>query len=89
MSPPDKPTLKTPSEYRIVGTSIPRVDLPEKVDGSAVYGIDADLPDLRYAALLATPTIGGKVISVDPTRALAMRGVSQPHERLRGNRSTR
>ena len=72
---PLAPTLKEPSAYHIVGTSVPRVDLAAKVDGSAVYGIDADLPDLRYAALLPVPTLGGAIIRVDATRALALPGV--------------
>ena len=72
---PERPTLKDPASYQIVGTSVPRVDLPAKVDGSAVYGIDVQLPELRYAALAAIPAFGGSVKRFDAAKALALPGV--------------
>jgi isoquinoline 1-oxidoreductase beta subunit len=55
--PKDKPTLKTPSEFKLIGTSAKRVDLPAKVQGETVYGLDARLPGMLYAAVATPPTL--------------------------------
>lgn len=70
---PDKPVLKTRGEFRIMGTSPPRHDVPPKVDGSAMFGIDSKLPDMAYAAVKAAPVFGGRLRSTDETK---LRGVS-------------
>lgn len=75
LSPPAKPTLKTPDEFTLMGRSIARLDVPAKVDGSAMFGIDTDLPGMKYAAVLRSPVFGGTVASVDATAAKAMPGV--------------
>jgi isoquinoline 1-oxidoreductase beta subunit len=64
---PHAPRLKAPSEWRLVGggRALPRIDVPAKVDGSAVYGIDVKLPGLVHAAVVSAPTIGGRVMAVD------------------------
>ena len=62
---PQDPPLKTVSQYTVIGTSRPRVDVPDKVDGSARYGIDVTLPDMLYAAVKTCPTFGGKLKSFD------------------------
>ena len=72
---PDKPSLKTPGEFRIMGTSPPRFDVPEKVDGSANFGIDAALPGMKYAAVRAAPVFGGSVLTVDDASVHALPGV--------------
>jgi isoquinoline 1-oxidoreductase beta subunit len=72
---PDKPSLKTPGEFRIMGTSPPRFDVPEKVDGSANFGIDAVLPGMKYAAVRAAPVFGGSVLTVDDASVQALPGV--------------
>lgn len=69
------PTLKTPEQFRIMGTSVPRVDLPAKVDGSAQFGIDTSLPGMKYAAINAAPVFGASVVSIDDNAAKAMPGV--------------
>ncbi|CAN7656238.1 molybdopterin-dependent oxidoreductase [Variovorax sp. LjRoot290] len=74
---PSQPRFKQPGDYRLVGTSVPRLDIPAKVDGSAQYGIDVRLPEMRYAAVLATPRHGGRLVAVDPAPALAMAGVER------------
>ena len=73
---PKKPALKTPDQYTIMGTSKPRIDVPSKTDGSAVYGIDAQPPGLRFAAVALTPFLGGSVAQFDASKALASTGVS-------------
>ena len=77
IAPPKKPVLKDPAAYRLVGTNVPRVDLPSKVDGSAQYGIDARLPGMRYAAIQAAPVFGSTIAAVDAAPALALRGVER------------
>jgi isoquinoline 1-oxidoreductase beta subunit len=63
---PDKPALKRPDEFRMMGTSVPRHDIPPKVDGSAVFGIDAELPGMKHAGIRAVPVFGGKVLGYGP-----------------------
>jgi len=65
VTPPAKPKLKDPHQFRIMGTSPPRLDVPAKVDGSARFGIDADLPGMKYAAVRAAPVFGSAVQSYD------------------------
>jgi isoquinoline 1-oxidoreductase subunit beta len=75
LSVPARPTLKSPRDFKLIGTSPARRDIPAKVTGDAVYGIDIRLPEMRYAAVKAAPVHGGKLISVDPAPALAVAGV--------------
>lgn len=72
---PDKPALKSPREFRIMGTSPPRFDVPAKVDGSANFGIDVVLPGMKFAAVKAAPVFGGRVLSVDESSVQDMPGV--------------
>jgi isoquinoline 1-oxidoreductase subunit beta len=69
--------FKDPKDYRLIGKSIPRLDIPGKVDGSAQYGMDVRLPNLRVATIMAAPVRGGKLDSVDPAPALAIKGVEK------------
>jgi isoquinoline 1-oxidoreductase subunit beta len=69
------PKLKTRDQYKVIGKPVPRMDVPAKVDGSAVYGIDLVLPDMRVATIIAAPVRGGKLVSVDPAPAKAIKGV--------------
>ncbi len=71
---PDKVALKDAGAYKVIGTPVKRLDTPLKVDGSAQYGIDVRLPDMLYAALTQSPTLGGKVKSFDDTAAKTMPG---------------
>ncbi|MGY6550404.1 MAG: molybdopterin cofactor-binding domain-containing protein [Erythrobacter sp.] len=71
------PTLKTRDQFKLIGTGVARADIPAKVDGSAIYGIDFTLPDMRVATIAAAPVRGGALISVDEAPALAVAGVEQ------------
>lgn len=71
------PVLKTRDQYKLIGKPVPRRDIPAKVNGSAVYGIDFTLPDMRVATIAAAPVRGGKLVSVDEAPALAVKGVEQ------------
>jgi len=67
--------LKTPEQFRLIGKTRPRADIPLKVNGSAKYGIDVRLPGMLYAALARSPVFGGKVKSYDASKARAVHGV--------------
>ena len=56
-----EPRIKTPDQYRLIGQSLPRLDTPLKINGSAVYGIDIEVPDMVHAAITACPVFGGKL----------------------------
>ena len=75
LSLPDKPALKNSNEFRIMGTSPPRLDVPAKIDGSAMFGIDAAPPGVKYAAVKAAPVFGGKVKSYDESSIQDLRGI--------------
>ena len=62
---PEEPTIKSPDQYTLIGTSVARLDVPAKVDGSAIYGIDARLPGMVYAAVQVSPVPGGTLKSYD------------------------
>lgn len=53
------PPLKKPSEFKLIGKPLRRLDIPAKVLGVATFGIDVRRPDLLYAAVLNAPTFGG------------------------------
>ena len=77
LEPPENVTLKDPSQFTIMGKAISRVDIPAKVDGSAVYGIDAQSEDMLYAAIRLAPVFGTKLVSVDAGEVLSRRGVKR------------
>jgi isoquinoline 1-oxidoreductase subunit beta len=60
-----QPKLKDKSEFKIMGTSTQRNDIPAKVNGTAKFGIDAQLPNIKYATIKAAPVFGAKVKSID------------------------
>ncbi len=74
---PSHPPLKKESEFRYMGKFMPRVDIPPKVSGEAVYGLDVNLPDLHYAVLARPPAYGAKQLSFDENAALAIKGVKK------------
>lgn len=73
----NEPTLKDPKNYRLMRQSVPRLDIPAKVDGTAQYGMDFSVPDMRVATIMAAPVRGGKLTSVDEAPALAVKGVEK------------
>ena len=70
-----EPAIRKPGEYKLLGTSVPKLDVPAKVDGSAVYGIDVRVPDMVYATVAACPVWEGRLSSVDAEPARKLRGV--------------
>lgn len=67
--------LKPASAFRLIGQPAKRLDAPGKVDGSAVFGIDACLPNMLFAVVRACPELGGTLKSVDDTKARLLPGV--------------
>jgi isoquinoline 1-oxidoreductase beta subunit len=74
---PASPRLKARRDFKIIGTSVPRFDIPAKVRGAAGYGIDVQLPGMLHAAVKAAPVHGGRLVAVDPAPALGMPGVER------------
>jgi isoquinoline 1-oxidoreductase beta subunit len=75
LSQPAKPRLKKPEEFILMGTSQPRFDIPSKVDGSAIFGMDIKLPGMKYAAIKASPVFGTKLIAVNESSIKNLPGV--------------
>jgi len=75
ITPPQHPTLKPRAQYRLIGKTQLRRDIPGKVDGTAKYGIDVVLPEMLHAAITAAPVPGGKLAAVDAQAAKALPGV--------------
>jgi isoquinoline 1-oxidoreductase subunit beta len=74
---PDKLALKDPKDFTLIGTPAKRLDTPEKVNGKARFGIDAMIPGMKFATAAACPVFGGKLKSVDDSKAMAIKGVRQ------------
>jgi isoquinoline 1-oxidoreductase beta subunit len=74
---PEKVALKRPQDFKLIGTPAKRLDTPAKVNGTAVYGIDARPPGVKIATLAQCPVFGGRVRKVDDAAARAVKGVRQ------------
>jgi isoquinoline 1-oxidoreductase subunit beta len=74
-TPPKDVPLKDPKDFVLIGKPLKRLDTPDKVNGKAVYGIDAMLPDMKFATLKMCPVFGGKVAKVDDSAAKKIPGV--------------
>ena len=74
---PESVSLKAPSEWTLIGTPVQRLDIPAKVNGSAVFGIDVRLPGMLHAAIVQCPVFGGSPASVDDSAVKNRRGVKK------------
>ncbi len=70
-----EPALKKPDQYKFIGRRLARLDVPLKINGSAKYGIDLEVPDMVRAAIIKCPVFGGTVKSVDESKIAGRRGV--------------
>ncbi|HJQ58533.1 MAG TPA: molybdopterin cofactor-binding domain-containing protein [Vineibacter sp.] len=70
-------SLKKPADFKLIGTSAPRLDLRPKVDGTAVFGTDVRPPGLLFAAVKNCPTFGGSLKSVTPPAGGLPRGIKK------------
>ncbi|MGA2793543.1 MAG: xanthine dehydrogenase family protein molybdopterin-binding subunit [Roseiarcus sp.] len=74
---PESIVLKRPEDFKLIGTPAKRLDTPAKVNGTAVFGIDARPPGVKIATLAQSPVFGGRVKRVEDTAAKAVKGVHQ------------
>jgi isoquinoline 1-oxidoreductase subunit beta len=74
---PNTVVLKEPKDFRLIGTPAKRLDLPAKIDGTAVFGIDARPPGVKIATLAQSLVFGGRVKRVEDAAARAIKGVRQ------------
>lgn len=87
---PKEPKLKDPKDFRILGKSIKRQDVPLKVSGQAIFGIDVEVPNMVYASVERCPVFGSKLKDYDKTATMKVAGVEQvvEVERVFGNYKT-
>src|SRR5437879_6841029 len=74
---PESVVLKRPGEFKLIGTPAKRLDTPSKVNGTAVYGIDARPPGVKIAKLEQCAVVGGRMKSVDGEAGEEVNGVGQ------------
>ena len=77
---PEKVRLKNPSEFRLIGKKVPRLDSRAKCDGSQKFGLDLDLPGMKIAVVAHPPVFGGRVKSFDDKDARSLSGVKDVFE---------
>jgi isoquinoline 1-oxidoreductase beta subunit len=70
-----EPAIKTPDQYRLIGTAQARLDTPDKINGQAKFGIDTRLPGMVYAAVANCPVFGGTLASYDAKAIEGRRGI--------------
>ena len=75
LEPPKDVALRDSKDWRIAGQPLARLDIPDKVRGEPVYGVDVALPGMLHASIAQCPVFGGTVRSVDSKNAESMRGV--------------
>jgi isoquinoline 1-oxidoreductase beta subunit len=77
LEPPKDVALRDPKNWKIAGQPMHRLDIPDKVRGRPVFGVDVVLPGMLHASIAQCPVFGGKVASVDDSAAMKMRGVKK------------
>jgi isoquinoline 1-oxidoreductase subunit beta len=74
---PKDPKLKDPKQWKLIGTSPARFDIPDKTTGKQIYATDVRLPGLVFASIAQCPVFGGKLKSYDESKIKSMRGVKK------------
>jgi len=77
---PEKVKLKDEREFELIGHPVPRVDIPAKVNGSALFGLDVRVPEMLFAVVARCPTFGGKPARFDAAKAKNVPGVREVFE---------
>jgi isoquinoline 1-oxidoreductase beta subunit len=77
LQPPADIRLKDPSEWKIIGKSLKRLDTVDKTTGKMVYGIDIQLPGMLNAAIKDCPVFGGKLKRYDESKIAGLKGVKK------------
>ena len=75
LEPPAEVTLKDPSQWRLIGKPVKRLDTADKLTGKQVYGADLKLPGMLNAAIRACPVFGGRLAGFDAAKVTSMPGV--------------
>jgi isoquinoline 1-oxidoreductase beta subunit len=75
VAPTPNPPLKPASAFKLIGTRQARLDIPDKVQGKADFGIDVRLPEMLFAAIKQSPVFGGSVARMDASAVAGMPGV--------------
>src|SRR3982751_4461776 len=73
---PKPDQLKKPADFRLIGKDVMRVELPRKVNGTATYGIDVQVPGMMYGTVLRAPVEGSVPDKIDDAKAKAVPGVT-------------
>jgi len=68
--------LKKTADFRLIGKDVMRVELPNKVNGTATYGIDIQVPGMLYGTVLRAPVEGSVPDKIDDAKAKAVPGVT-------------
>ena len=76
MPTPENPTLKAKSDFRYIGSHLPRHDVSLVIQGKRQYGVDTKVEGMQYAAIVHCPVMGGTLKSVDKTEAMKVQGVT-------------
>lgn len=76
LEPPAEPALKAPSDFKLIGKHVPRIDSAAKTDGTAMYTIDTVRPGMLVAVVAHPPKFGATVASFDASRARGLPGVA-------------
>ncbi|PWQ95751.1 xanthine dehydrogenase family protein molybdopterin-binding subunit [Leucothrix arctica] len=74
---PAEPPLRDPSQWRYIGKSVPRIDIPAKTDGTAEFAIDVKQLDMLHATVKMSPRFGAGIKSSDTSKAESMAGVEK------------
>ncbi len=75
MEPPKDVALKQPRDFKLIGKPTRRLDTPEKTDGSALFGLDVNIPGMLTALIARPPVFGGKLRSFNAKKSMAVPGV--------------
>ena len=68
--------LKKAADFRLIGKDVMRIELPNKVNGTATYGIDVQVPGMLYGTVLRAPVEGSVPNKIDDAKAKAIPGVT-------------
>ena len=69
--------LKAPKDFKLVGRSQPRLDIPDKITGQFTYMQDFTLPDMLHARVIRPPAIGATLLSVDEASIAEIPGIAK------------
>ena len=75
LTPPASVTLKPPEQWKLIGKSVKRFDVPDKVMGKPVFGIDVRVPDMLHAAIRQCPVFGGTLKTYEESAIAGRAGV--------------